>query len=138
MSGSDDDNSGQRSGDGTTPGEYVLGGLGGLLLAALLAFLSFQALAVRETGAELTVSVTSVEPAPGGHAVRFRVVNTGGRTAETVQVSGSLSRDGEQIEQSSATVAYVPPDSGREGTLVFSNDPADGRLTVAPSGYVRP
>ncbi|MGY1717668.1 hypothetical protein ACI8AG_01280 [Blastococcus sp. SYSU DS0552] len=61
--------------------------------------------------------------------------NDGRTTAETVQLGGQLSRDGRQVEQASATIAYVPPESRREAVLVFSNDPRDGELTVGPEGY---
>lgn len=138
MTSSDDEEPGQDGAGGTAPGEYVLGALGGLLIVALLAFLGYQVLAVREGGPELAVTVTSIEPAPAGYAVQFRVVNTGGETAEAVEVSGTLSQGGRQLEQSTATVAYVPPDSRRDGTLLFSADPTEAELTVGPSGYVLP
>lgn len=138
MSASDEGEHGQQQHGGTTPGEYVVGALGGLVVLALLAFLAYQALVVRETGPELAVTVTAVEPAPAGYAVHFEIVNDGGRTAEQVQLSGTLTRGGRQVEQSSAVVAYVPAESRRDGVLVFSEDPRDGDLDVHPSGYVLP
>ncbi|MDK3255780.1 hypothetical protein [Blastococcus capsensis] len=132
----DEDRSGGK--ERTTGGEYALGALGGLLVVLLLGFLTYQAVAVRESGAELSVTVTSVEPSGDGYAVHFRVVNTGGRTAEQVQVSGTLSQNGSEVEQSTATVAYVPPESWRVGALLFSEDPGTGRLQVGPSGYTAP
>ncbi|MDT0276138.1 TIGR02588 family protein [Blastococcus goldschmidtiae] len=139
MSSSDDEEQGeQQKKGGTTPGEYVVGAVGGLVVLALLAFLAYQTLAVRETGPELAVSVTAIEPALAGYAVHFEVVNNGGRTAEQVQLSGTLTREGRQVEQSTAAVAYLPPESRRDGVLVFSEDPREGDLTVGPSGYVLP
>ena len=57
----------------------------------------------------------------------------GGTTAQGV--SGHLTRDGRQVEQTSTTVAYVTPDSMRTVALVFSADPRNGLLTVGPDGY---
>ncbi|SFF82784.1 hypothetical protein [Blastococcus tunisiensis] len=138
MSRSQDGGSRPHPAADASRGEYLLGGLGSVLIVALLAFLTYQALTPRESGPELTVTVTSIEPAPAGHAVHFRVLNSGGRTAEQVHVSGTLTRGGQQVGESTATVAYVPPESRRDGVLLFSRDPRDGDLAVAATGYVLP
>ncbi|SEL98037.1 TIGR02588 family protein [Blastococcus sp. DSM 46786] len=122
----------------TTAGEYALGALGGLLVLVLLGFLVQQVVTGRGSAPELAVTVTAVEPRGDGWAVAFRVENSGGRTAEQLEVSGSLTRGGREVEQASATIAYVPPDSRRSGALLFSEDPRDGRLEVRPAGYASP
>ncbi|MGY1723461.1 hypothetical protein [Blastococcus sp. SYSU DS0533] len=124
--------------ESTTPGEYALGALGGLLVVLLLGFLTYQAVAVRESDPVLSVSVGSIGAAGDGYAVHFEVTNSGGRTAEQVQVSGSLTRDGSEVEQASTSVPYLPPNSRHSGALLFSEDPRDGRLEVRPAGYVAP
>lgn len=134
MSESDEDAQDQGSG-GTSAAEYAMGGLGGLLVLLLIVFLTYQAVAVRETGPELGVEITAVEQAGTGYEVHVRVRNDGGATAETVQLSGQLTRDGRQVEEASATIGYVPPESRRDAVLVFSTDPRDGELTVGPEGY---
>ena len=130
--------SGDGSATDTKPGEYVVGGLGGLLVVALLAFLAYQVVVVRETPPDVTAASRRSSRSPRATRSTSRRVNTGGRTAEEVEVSGSPSRESAQVEESSATISYVPPDSRRDGTLVFSENPGDGELTVAPSGYVLP
>ncbi|MDP5185248.1 hypothetical protein QOZ88_21660 [Blastococcus sp. BMG 814] len=122
----------------TTPGEYALGALGGLLVLLLLGFLTYQAVAVRESDPALSVSIGSVEAAGDGYAVHFEVRNSGGRTAEQVQISGTLTRGGSEVEQASTSVPYLPPNSRHSGALLFSEDPRDGRLQVRPSGYIAP
>ncbi|MCZ2857311.1 hypothetical protein [Blastococcus sp. VKM Ac-2987] len=134
MTGSDDDTQGQRAAT-TSAAEYVLGGLGGLLVLLLVAFLGYEAVAVREGGPDLAVEITAVEPAGAGYEVWLRVRNDGGTTAETVQLGGRLTRGGRLVEQASATVAYVPPESVRDAVLVFASDPRDGVLAVGPEGY---
>jgi uncharacterized protein (TIGR02588 family) len=124
----------QRSED-TSAAEYVVGALGGLLVLLLIAFLAYQAVAVRESGPDLTVEVTAVEEVGAGYQVHLTVTNDGGTTAETVHLGGSLTRDGEQVGGASASVAYVPPESRRDAVLVFSTDPRDGELTVGVEGY---
>jgi uncharacterized protein (TIGR02588 family) len=123
---------------GSSAREYAAGGLGALLVLALIIFLGYQALVVRETGPEISVEVTQVEAVEAGYAVRVEVRNGGGTTAEGVLVSGHLVRDGREIEQASTTMSYVPPNSVRSAALVFSEDPRNGDLTVGPDGYALP
>ena len=129
-----EDTADQRSED-TSAAEYVLGALGGLLVLLLIAFLAYQAVAVRESGPDLTVEATAVEQVGTRYQVHLTVINDGGTTAEAVHVSGSLTRRGERVEEASATIAYVPPESRRGAVLVFSTDPRDGDLAVGADGY---
>ncbi|MGY1709320.1 hypothetical protein ACI8AC_07385 [Geodermatophilus sp. SYSU D00758] len=119
----------------TSPGEYLVGALGGLLVLALVGFLTYQALGVRETGPELAVVVTRLDRSAAGWTVYYETVNTGGRTAEAVQIGGTLVRDGRPVEQASSSIAYLPPHSSRVGALVFSTDPGSGELRVGTRGY---
>ena len=137
MSGFDEKSQDQGSGRASA-GEYAMGGLGGPLVLLLIAFLGYQAVAVRESGPELAVDITAVEQAGSGYEVHLRVHDDGGTTAETVQLGGQLGPDGRQVEQASETIAYVPPESRRERVLVFSDDPRDGELTVGHEGYKVP
>ncbi|TFV57733.1 TIGR02588 family protein [Geodermatophilus sp. DF01-2] len=125
-------------GQGTPPAEKLVGVLGALLVAALLGFLIHQAVAVRESGPRLSVAVTSIEEAGEGYAVHFTAVNDGGATAEAVQISGTLRRQGEVVDQAVSQLAYLPPDSRHRGALIFSEDPRRGDLVVGPAGYRLP
>ncbi len=107
-------------------------------MLALLGFLAYQALGVRETGPEVTVVVTGVNEAGAGWTVHFEAVNAGGQTAEAVQIGGAVLRDGHMVDQASSSIAYLPPHSSRAGALVFSTDPGSGELEVSPVGYRLP
>lgn len=130
--------SGHSVSDQPTAGEYVLGGLGVVVVAALLVFLAIDGLAVREGAARLTASVSGVTQVDGGWQVAFEVSNDGGEAAEEVQVSGTLTGPDGAEESASAVLARVPADSRRGGVLLFTSDPADGRLEVRPEGYAQP
>jgi uncharacterized protein (TIGR02588 family) len=132
------ENTGTDGGNGSAGSgvaEYVAGALGGLLVLALVAFLAYQALGVRETGPEVSVVVTGVEQDGAGWTVRYEAVNSGGQTAEAVQIGGTLVRDGRQVGEASSSIAYLPPHSSRAGALVFSTDPGRGELRVGVVGY---
>ncbi|WP_158580001.1 TIGR02588 family protein [Geodermatophilus marinus] len=129
---------GERREGGTSPGEYVVGALGLVLVLGLLAFLLWDGLVEREGGPRLAVVVTGVSPAPTGFSVGYEVRNSGGETAEQVEVSGELTREGSVVDEATATVDYVAPGSRRQGALLFGEDPRDGELRVAVDGYVLP
>jgi len=122
----------------TSPGEYVLGAIGGLLVLALLAFFVYQAVVPRDSPPRLDVVVTGIEQAGETWSVTFRLHNDGGETAEQIQISGTLQRDGRQVEEATAVVSFLPPDSTQTGALLFTTDPRSGELQVEPSGYSLP
>ena len=53
-------------------------------------------------------------------------------------MTGVLERDGEEVQEATATIDYVPPRSRQSGVLLFSEDPATGTLEVRPAGYTVP
>ncbi|MGY1652771.1 hypothetical protein [Geodermatophilus sp. SYSU D01119] len=128
---------GHSAADRPTRGEYAVGTLGLLLVLALLAFLGYQALAVRQTGPQLTATVTGIEQVEGGWQARFTVRNTGGAAVAQVEVTGTLESGGTS-EEATATLDHVPAQSSRGGALLFTTDPRSGRLEVRPVGYALP
>lgn len=82
------------------------------------------------------VAVVTVEQASPGFVTQHRVHDSGGGTAETVHVTGTVTRAGSTVEEVTATIAYVPPSSSREATLVFGAPPCRGDLQVRVTGYV--
>ncbi|MGY1751243.1 hypothetical protein [Modestobacter sp. SYSU DS0511] len=135
---SDEDAPGPAAEDETSRGEYALGALGALVVLLVLGFLVHQAVFVRDSGPRLSVTTSAIEQAGDGWAVPFEVVNDGGTTAEQVQVTGVLSRDGEEVQQATATIDYVAPHSRQSGALLFSVDPGSGTLEVRPAAYTTP
>ncbi len=81
---------------------------------------------------------SGVEEAGAGWTVHFQAVNSGGHTAEAVQIEGAVLRDGRLVDRASSSITYLPPHSSRAGVLVFSTDPAGGELEVGPVGYRLP
>ncbi|MGY1844570.1 hypothetical protein [Modestobacter sp. SYSU DS0875] len=122
----------------TSRGEYALGACGALVVLLVLGFLVHQAVVVRDSGPRLSVATSAVEQVDGGWAVPFEVLNDGGTTAEQVQVTGVLSRDGQDVQQATATIDYVAPHSRQSGALLFSVDPGSGTLEVRPAAYTTP
>ncbi|MCZ2813727.1 hypothetical protein O2W15_20040 [Modestobacter sp. VKM Ac-2979] len=138
MSDADDrDETGTADSD-TSRGEYLLGALGAVVVLLVLAFLVHQAVVVRDGGPQLSVTAAAAQQVEGGWAVPIEVVNEGGQTAEQVEVTGVLTRDGSEVQQATATFSYLAPDSRQSGALLFSEDPTDGRLEIRPAAYALP
>lgn len=138
MSGADDqDQNGAVDGD-TSRGEYLLGALGAVVVLLVLAFLVYQAVAVRGGDPRLEVTVAVAQRVGDGWVVPVEVVNEGGSTAEQIEVTGVLSRAGSEVEEATMTFAYLAPDSRQSGALLFSEDPTDGRLEIRPAAYTMP
>ena len=112
--------------------------IGASLVAGVVAFLAYQAVAVPDTGPDLHVAVSRIERVDDRFVVHVRVGNDGDQTARGVAVAGSISSDGKTIQQANTTVSYVPPTSSRRAALVFTRDPREASLSVRVSGYELP
>lgn len=124
--------------ESTSPLEWAIAGLSGLLLAATLAYMVVFAISEPETPPAVTLSVETVTTTPGGYLVVFRVDNAGGAAAAGVQVSGELRQGETVVETSEATIDYLPQQSERQGGLFFTRDPEALELTLRAEGYSEP
>ncbi|ABC22790.1 hypothetical protein [Rhodospirillum rubrum] len=123
---------------GTSIPEWILAALGGTLLLAALAYLTWWGLTHPERRPELRVDVLGESREAGGHHTRFRVRNDGSGTAATVTVVGIVSQDGREIDRSETTLDYVPERSEREGGLIFPPLEAGQEIRLRIEGYSDP
>ena len=118
--------------------ELTIGALGGLLAAAVIGFLVWQASTTVPRPADLEVQIVGMTQANSNYRVEVRVRNIGGRTAAGAVVQGSLADGGTTVETSHVTLDYVPADSVVRATLLFSRDPRPLALRVRPVSYHSP
>lgn len=87
-------------------------------------------------------------PAPVVHVEKVRAVgeqfhvdvlvtNDGDETAASVQVNATLETGGESVT-ADQTIDFLAGDERNELVFVFQDDPGDGKLTVAVTGYAVP
>lgn len=124
-------------GVGTPAAEWVVGGLGFVMVAGVVGHLIHAGVTMRSAPAELQVTVERIRPGSQGHWVHLRLGNPGGTTAAEAVAEGVLS-DGAALETSEVTIDYVPPHSERKAVLFFRNDPRQHRLEVRALGYREP
>ncbi|MBW8304446.1 MAG: hypothetical protein K0M78_11005 [Brevundimonas sp.] len=111
--------------------EWAMGGLGALIVLAVLAVIGLEAFGAAEP-ARLEARLGEVRPAGAVWLAEVEVRNLGGETAASVEVEGRL---GDRTAR--ATIDYVPA-HGEEGvTLSFDADPR-GALELSVPGWSEP
>jgi uncharacterized protein (TIGR02588 family) len=118
--------------------EWVIASLGMVVLALALGFILYQAINKDSGPPRLSVSVESIERSGNGYRVDFIVTNTGPETAASVVIEGELSKGGQSMETSTATLAYAPANSIRRGGIYFTHDPDQHELKIRAAGFEKP
>ncbi|OUL22829.1 TIGR02588 family protein [Nostoc sp. RF31YmG] len=86
------------------------------------------------------VSVTkkqTIRKIDGQFYVPFEVVNTGGDTAESVQIMAELQID-DMTETGEQQIDFLSGGEKEEGAFVFSHNPNQGQLTIRVASYKLP
>lgn len=78
-----------------------------------------------------------VRSAEGQFYVPYQVTNTGGKTAESVQVMGELQING-ITESGDQTIDFLSKNEVEEGAFMFSRDPRQGNLSIRVASYKLP
>ncbi len=74
----------------------------------------------------------------GQFYVPFEIINTGGETAESVQIMAELRINDQVAETGEQQIDFLSRDEKEEGAFIFSNDPRQGKLTVRVASYKLP
>ncbi len=135
------DDSGSGKGAGTSGWEWILAGVGALILAGVVGFLVYEGLS-SPNGAKPAIVVAGEAPVKlptGMFLVPIRVVNEGKVTGANVTVRGELrGADGMVVEESATTFDFVAQHSAESGGLYFTSDPATLDLGLRVEGYTDP
>lgn len=111
--------------------EWLVGGVGALIFAAILIVLLSNALSDPGRPPDIVVEVDDIAPTREGYVVTFTAHNNGDTTAAAVEIAGEV-----RGEARSATLNYLPPHSARRGGLFFAGDPRG--VTLHAEGYQDP
>jgi uncharacterized protein (TIGR02588 family) len=118
--------------------EWVIAGVGLVLVAGVLGLLLYNAIWKEPSPPQITIRVITTVPVQNGYLVQFRAVNQGGSTAEGVIIGGELRHGVERVESSQTTIDYLPPNSERGGGLFFNHDPRQFEFQIRAFGYEEP
>ncbi len=110
-----------------------------LILTAIVGLVIYQWLTQKNQPPVLSVTRKSeIRQAPGQFYVPFAIANTGGQTAESVQVIAELSINGKVEEDGEQQIDFLASGETEEGAFVFSRDPRQGELVVRVASYKLP
>lgn len=126
---------------GTSPWEWAVAAVGAAILAFIVGYLVYEAIArPPEPRPEIVVTGdAAVQLANGTFLVPIEVRNLGHATGAGVNVSGTLlGEDGAVIEESAVSFDFVAPHSRESGGLYFAADPATARLVLRVEGFADP
>lgn len=109
-----------------------------LILTTLIGLVIYKWVTQKDQPPLLAVTPeTEIRQAPGQFYVPFSITNTGGTTAESVQVIAELSINGE-VESGEQQIDFLASGEKQEGAFVFSRDPRQGKLVIRVASYKLP
>jgi len=74
----------------------------------------------------------------GQFYVPFEIINTGGETAESVQILAELKINNQVAETGEQQIDFLSTSEKEEGAFVFHTDPSKGQLTLRVASYKSP
>ena len=121
-----------------SPAEWVTFSTASFILAVIVGLVVYTWIEDRHEPPILSVTNKAVREIEGKFYVPFEVVNTGGETAESVQIMAELEIDGKVAETGEQQIDFLSRDEKEEGAFVFSKNPRQGKLTLRVSSYKSP
>lgn len=122
-----------------TPAEWVTFAIACFILASIIGLVLYNWRTKKQEPP--VISVTRSEPireVQGQFYVPFAVTNTGGETAESVQIIAELRLNGEVLESGDQQIDFLSSGETEEGAFIFSRNPSQGELIVRSSSYKLP
>jgi uncharacterized protein (TIGR02588 family) len=130
---------GQQPGaQGPALSEWIVGGIGLLLLLSTLAFLVHDAFTNDDQAPLPAVRVLAIEQQDARFLVRVEVANRSRTTAAALRVEGERRRGNEVVERGEIEFEHVPGRSSRQGGMFFTQDPRTLHLQISARSYRQP
>lgn len=121
------------------PAEWITFTIASLIVALIMGLVLLIWVTQNDRPPLLSVTVNSeIRQEQGQYYVPFSITNTGGDTAESVQVIGELRISGEVVEHGEQQVDFLSSGEKEEGAFIFSRDPTQGTLLVRVASYKLP
>ena len=122
-----------------SPAEWVTFWIASLIVLAIAGLTVFEWLSKEKQPPLISVTQNGVaREAQGNFYVPFAITNTGGGTAESVQVMAELRVNGEVEESGEQQIDFLSSGETEEGAFVFSRDPKEGEIVLRVASYKLP
>ncbi|WP_338608746.1 TIGR02588 family protein [Pelagibacterium nitratireducens] len=122
----------------TSPLEWAVAFFGAVLVFGTVGYLAYYGISHPETPPNVTVEYSSSSVLASGHLIEFTAKNNGNTTAADLLITGTLFDGDRTVEESEATLDYLPQQAERKGGLIFRENPAEFDLRLEASGYAKP
>ncbi|MEA5503377.1 TIGR02588 family protein [Halotia wernerae UHCC 0503] len=119
--------------------EWMTFSIASLILAGIVSLVGY--IWLNDKNQPPIISVTNkqtIREIDGQFYVPFEVVNTGGDTAESVQIIAELQINGKVVETGEQQINFLSRDEKEAGAFVFSQNPSQGKLILRVSSYKLP
>lgn len=122
-----------------TPAEWATFAIACFILSILIGLVLYNWLTKKHEPPIISVTRnTPIRETQGQFYVPFTVTNTGGETAESVQIIAELRVNGEVLESGDQQIDFLSSGETQEGAFIFSRNPSQGQLIVRSSSYKLP
>lgn len=118
--------------------EWLIGGIGVVLLVACVAFLIYEGVANGEAPGPITSVVTEIVDAGDRHVVVFEIDNGGSQTLSNLHITAHLLDGDREVESARTMIDYLPGHSSQRGGFYFEHDPRKLRVEIRAEGYQKP
>lgn len=119
--------------------EWVTFSIASLILAIIVSLVGYTWLNEKNQPPILSVTKKqTIREIDGQFYVPFEVENTGGDTAESVQIMAELLINGKVTETGEQQIDFLSSGETEEGAFIFSQNPRQGQLNVRVSSYKLP
>ena len=119
--------------------EWVTFSAASFILAVIVGLVGYTWLTNKNEPPIVSVSnKQTIRKSDGKFYVPFEVVNTGGDTAESVQIIAELEIDGKVAETGEQQIDFLSRNEKEEGAFIFSQNPNQGKLTIRVASYKLP
>ena len=122
-----------------SPAEWITFTVASFILAVIVGLVGYTWLNDNNQPPVLSVSnKETIKEINGQFYVPFEVVNTGGDTAESVQIMAELVINGEVAETGEQQIDFLSSGETEEGAFIFRQNPGQGKLTLRVASYKLP
>ncbi|MDZ8241383.1 MAG: TIGR02588 family protein [Nostoc sp. ChiQUE01a] len=119
--------------------EWVTFSVASFILAIIVSLVVYTWLNEKNQPPVISVSrKETIREINGQFYVPFEVANTGGDTAESVQIIAELVIDGKVAESGEQQIDFLSSREREEGAFVFSQNPGQGKLNLRIASYKLP
>jgi uncharacterized protein (TIGR02588 family) len=118
--------------------EWATFGAASAVLGTVLGLIGYAWVTTPQEPPILEVQPSEIRSVNGQFYVPFEVVNTGGETAEAIQVIAELRIGGGVEEQGEQQIDFLSRKETEEGAFIFSQDPRQGELVIRVASYKLP